>query len=104
MTALDDQTEIWGQGTTVSGTRSLLVLVGARHVVRQLSRALLDFTLVVGIGVVLVIFGHRLHLIDGVHDTNERTPWHPVQRVTAGTNLTVDLETTTKPAGTYIRH
>lgn len=98
MTTLDDQTEIRRQGTTVGGTRSLLVLVGARHVVRQLSGTLLDLALVVGLSVVLVVFGHSLHLIDGVHHTNEGTPWHTVERVTAGAHFTVDLETTAESA------
>jgi hypothetical protein len=31
-----------------------------------------------------------------VHDTNERTPWDTGQGVTAGADLTVNLETTAK--------
>lgn len=71
MTGLDDQAQIRGEGTAVHRTSSLLVLVGAGDVIRQLARSLLDLALVVGLGVVLVFFGHGLHLVDGVHDTYE---------------------------------
>ena len=94
VTALGDQTEIRGQGTTVGSTGGLLVLVGRRDVVGQLSGALLDLTLVVGLGVVLVLFGESLHLVDGVHNTDEGTPGHTGQGVAAGANFTVDHETT----------
>ena len=94
VTALDDQAQIRGQSTTVGGTSGLVVLVGRRDVVRKLSGALLDVTLVVGLGVVLVLLSHCLHLIDGVHDTDKRTPWDTGQGVAAGANFTVNLETT----------
>lgn len=71
VTTLDDQAQIRGQSTTVGGTGSLVVLVRSGNVVGELSGALLDLTLVVGLGVVLVLLGHSLHLIDGVHDTDE---------------------------------
>lgn len=94
MTTLDDQAEIRGQSTTVSGTSGLLVLVGRGNVVRELSGALLDLALVVGLGIVFVFLGEGLHLVDSVHDTNKRTPGHTCKRVAAGADLTVDLETT----------
>ena len=96
MTTLDDQAEIRGKSTTVGSTGSLLVLVGGGDVVGQLSGALLDLALVVGLGVVLVLLSHGLHLIDGVHNTDERAPGHTGQGVAAGTDFTVDLETTTE--------
>jgi hypothetical protein len=94
VTTLDDQAEIRGQSTTVSGTSGLLVLVGRGNVVRELSGALLDLALVVGLGIVFVFLGEGLHLVDSVHDTNKRTPGHTGKRVAAGADLTVDLETT----------
>jgi hypothetical protein len=57
--------------------------------------------LVVGLGVVFVLFGEGLHLVDSVHDTNERTPGHTGKRVAAGADLTVNLETTAE-TGEYM--
>ena len=74
VTTLDNQAKIWGESTSVRGTSSLFVLVGARDVVRQLARSFLDFALIIGLGVVLVVFGHGFHLVDGMQDTYERTP------------------------------
>lgn len=94
VTSLDDQAQIGGQSTGVGGTSGLVVLVGSRDIIGELSGALLDLALVVGLGVVLVLLGHGLHLIDGVHNTDERAPWDTSQGVAAGADFTVDLETT----------
>src|SRR5699024_9931984 len=94
VTSLGNQAKVRGQSTAVGGTSSLLVLVGAGNVIRQLARALLDLALLVGLGIVLVLLGHGLHLIDGVHDTNERTPGDTGQRVAAGADFAVNLEAT----------
>lgn len=98
VTSLDDQAEIRGQSTTIGSTSGLLVLISGWDIIGELSRAFLDFTLIIGFSVVLVFFGEGSHLISGVRDTNERTPWHTGQRVAAGADLTVDLETTAKAA------
>lgn len=71
VSALDDQAEIGGQGTVVGGAGSLVVRVGSGHIVGELAGALLDLTLVVGLGVVLDFLGHGLHLVDGVQNTDK---------------------------------
>lgn len=70
VTALGDQAEIGRKSTAVGGTSGLLVGVGSGNVIGKLSGALLDVTLVVGLGVVLVLLGEGLHLIDGVHGSD----------------------------------
>lgn len=70
VTALGDQAEIGGKSTSVGGTSGLLVGVGSGNVIGELAGALLDVALVVGLGVVLVLLGEGLHLVDGVHGTD----------------------------------
>lgn len=94
VTALGDQAQIGGQSTGVGGTGGLIVGVGGRDVVGELSGALLDVALAVGLGVVLVILGHGLHLVDGVHGADHAAPWDTGEGVAGGANLTVNLETT----------
>ena len=96
MTGLNDQTQVRGQSTTVSCTSSFLILVGRRDIVRQFPRTLLDFTFIVGLGVVLVLFSHSSHLIGSMYDTDKRAPRNSCKRVTASTDLPIDLEATTK--------
>jgi hypothetical protein len=65
--------------------------------VGKLSWALDDFTLVVWlVVVVLVLLSHGLSLIDGVGNTNERTPWNSGEGMAGRANFGVNLETTAK--------
>lgn len=92
MSGLHDQAEIRGQSATVGRAGGLVVLVRSRDVVGQLSGPPLDLALVVGLGVVLVFFGHCLHLVDGVRDADECAPRHAGERVALRADFTVYLE------------
>lgn len=94
MASLDNQTQIRGKSTVVGSTGSLVVLVRSGDVVGELSRALLDITLVVGLAVILVLFGKGLGLIDGEDGADKSSVGDTAERVARGANLLVDLETT----------
>ena len=96
VTGLDDQAQIRGQSTVVGKPSGLVVLVRIRDVVRQLSGSLLDLALVVGLGIVLVLLGQRLGLIDGQDRTDESSVRDSAERVACRADLSVDLETTAK--------
>jgi hypothetical protein len=91
---LGDERKIRGQGTVVGGAAGLVVLVRVGDVVGKLAGALLDLTLIVRLGVVLVLLGEGLGLVDGHHGADKCAPWDTGERVARGANLTVDLETT----------
>lgn len=93
VTGLGDERKIRGQSTVVGGAAGLVVLVGAGDVVGKLAGALLDLALVVGLGVVLVLLGKGLGLVDGHHGTDKRAPRDALQGVARGADLAVDLET-----------
>lgn len=65
VSGLGDERKIRGQGTVVGGAAGLVVLVRVGNVVGKLAGALLDLALVVGLCVVLVLFGHDLCFVDG---------------------------------------
>ena len=94
MSGLGDERKIRGQGTVVGGAGGLVVLVRAGAVVGKLAGALLDLTLVVGLGVVLVLLGKGLGLVDGHHGADKCAPRDTLEGVARGADLTVDLETT----------
>jgi hypothetical protein len=94
VSSLGDERKIRGQSTVVGGTASLVVLVRVGNVVGKLAWALLDLTLIVGLGVVLVLLCKGLGLVDSHHGTDKCAPWDTGERVAGGANLTVDLETT----------
>ncbi len=89
MTGLDDQAEVRREGALVGGTRSLIVGVRRRHVVRQLARALEHLALVIGSVGVFDFLCHRFNLIHAVRDTDEVTPGNAVERMTGGADLLV---------------
>ena len=93
MTGLDHERKIRGKGTVVGSTGGLVVLVGAGKVVGELSGALLDLTLVVGLGIELVLLGKGLSLIDGHEVTDKVAVGNALERVAGSANLLVDLET-----------
>lgn len=94
VSGLGDERKIRGQGTVVGGAGGLVVLVRAGAVVGKLAGALLDLTLVVGLGVVLVLLGKGLGLVDGHHGADKCAPRDTLEGVARGADLTVDLETT----------
>lgn len=98
MPGLDHQTQVRRQGPIVRGSRGFIVLVGGRNVVRELSRAFLDFAFIIGFGVVFVLLGHSFHLVDGVGGADERAPGDAVQGVAGGANFAVDLEAAAEAA------
>ena len=91
MASLDDQTEIRREGTGVAGTGSLLIGVGRRHVVGELSWALEHLAFVVGAVSVLDLLGHGLDVVGGVRDTDEVAPGDTVQGMACRADLAVDL-------------
>lgn len=95
---LDNQAEIGRKGTVVGETGGLIVLVGIGEVVGKLAGALLDLALVVGLGVVLVLFGKSLGLIDGQDGADKSAVGDSAERVARGADLTVHLETSAKTA------
>jgi hypothetical protein len=104
VTGLDNQAQIGGEGTVVGKTSSLLVLVRCRNVVGELTGAHLDLALLIGFAGVLVLFGESLGLVDGEDRSDKSTEGNTVQRVTAGANLTVNLETAAKTITTLVSH
>ncbi len=96
MTGLDNQAQIGGKGTVVGKTSSLLVLIRCRNVVGELTRAHLDLALLIGFAGVLVLFGESLGLVDSEDSSDKSTEGDTVQRVAAGANLAVNLETSAK--------
>ena len=91
MASLYNQTEVRREGAGVTGTSSLLIRVGRRHVVRELSWALEHLALVVGAVGVLDLLGHGLDLIGGVRDTDEVAPSDTVEGMAGRADLAVDL-------------
>lgn len=91
MTSLDDETQVRGKRTAVSGTRSLLIGVGRGHVVGELSGAHEHLAVVVRAVLVLDLLGERLDLVDGVGDTDEIAPGNAVEGVAGGAHLAVHL-------------
>lgn len=53
-------------------------------------RSLEHLSLVVWSVLVLDFLGHRLDFVDGVRDTDQISPGYSIQRVTSGTDLSVD--------------
>lgn len=96
--ALDDEGKIRRKSSHVGGTGGVLVGVRVGNVVGDLSGALLDITNIVGLVVVLEIFGHGLDLVDSVRNTNERTPGNTGKRMARSTDFAIDLETTAEAA------
>lgn len=94
VSGLGNERKIRGQSTVVGGAGSLVVLVRVGNVVGKLAGALLDLTLVVGLGVVLVLLSKGLGLVDSHHGADKCAPWDTGERVARGADLTVDLETT----------
>lgn len=92
VSGLDDQGQVGRQGTVVGGLSGLLVLVRAGYVVGEFTGTLLDISLVVGLSVVLVLFGHGLHFVDGGDGADEGAPWDTAEGVAGGADFTVDLE------------
>jgi len=90
--SLDHQTEIRRQGSVVRRTRRLVVLVRVRDVVRELAGTLLDLALVVGLGVVFVLFREALGFVYRHHVADERAVGDSAERVAGGADLAVDLE------------
>lgn len=66
MPGFDDQTQVRRKGTVVGRSRRLVILVGRRNVIGELARALFNFAFIVGIGVVFVLFGYGVGLVDGM--------------------------------------
>lgn len=91
----DDQTQVWRKRTGVTCTGGLLVGVGRREIVRQLTRALEHLTIIVGPIGVLDLGSHRLSLVNGVRNTDQVAPGNTRKGVAGAANLLVHLETTT---------
>lgn len=104
VSGFDHQRQVWWQTTVVSGTGSLVVGVWGGHVVGKLSSGMLalhfsfpsdvrpleHLSLVVGSIGVFNLLGHGLGLVDSVRHTDQVTPSDSVERVTCGTNFSVD--------------
>lgn len=93
VSGLDNEGKIRRQSTVVGGTSGLIVLVRAGKVVGELSGALLNLALIVGLSVVLVLFGEDLGLIDSHEATDNTSVGDTLERVARGADFTVDLET-----------
>jgi hypothetical protein len=89
---LDDQAEIGGEGTVVGEAGGLVVRVRGRKVIGQLAGALLDLALVVGLGIVLVLLGENLGLVDGQDAADKSAVRDSAERVARGADFPVDLE------------
>ena len=104
VTSLGDERQVGRESTGVTRAGSLLVVVRAREVVRELAGALEHLSLVVRAVLVLDLLGHRLDLGDAVRDTDQVAPRDAVERVAGRAHLAVDLGTTadTVDRGPYI--
>lgn len=91
MTSLDDKAEVGGQSTRIAGAGSLLIGVRSGHIVGKLSRSLEHLSLVVGTIRVFDFFRHYPRFVRSVGDTDEVAPSDTIQRVTSGTDLTINL-------------
>lgn len=95
---LDHKRKIRRQSTIVGGAGGLVILVGRRQVVGKLAGTLLNLTLVVRLGVVLVLLGETLGLVHGHDVANQGPVGDTLERVAGSAHLTVDLETAAKRA------
>ena len=104
VTSLGDERQVGRESTGVTRAGSLLVVVRAREVVRELAGALEHLSLVVRAVLVLDLLGHRLDLGDAVRDTDQVAPRDAVERVAGRAHLAVDLVATadTVVAGAHI--
>ena len=100
MPRLHHETEIWRQSTVVRRARRLVILVGRDHVVGELARAFLDFALVIGFGIIFVLFRHGFHLVDRVGYADEGAPGHARDGVAGGADFAVDLKAAAEAEGT----
>lgn len=91
---LDDERQIRGQGTVVGEPGGFIVGVGRGKVVGELSRALLDLSLVVGLSVVLVLLSKSLGLVNGQDAADKCAVRNSAEGVARRANFSVDLETT----------
>ena len=98
VSGLDDERKIRRQSTVVGGTGGLVVLVWAGQVVGELSGALLNVALVIGLGVVLVLLGKSLGLVDSHEVADDCPVGNTLERVARSADFAVDLETSAKGA------
>ena len=74
MPRLNHKTQIRWQSTVIGRPSCLVIFVRFGDVVGEFAGTLLDFAFVVGLGVVFVLLGHYLHLIDCVGGANKDAP------------------------------
>lgn len=96
MPGLDHQTQIRWQSSVVGSAGGFVVLVGRWNVIRKLSWALLNFSLVVGFGVVFVLFGQCFRFVGCEDGSYEGSVWDTLEGVARGANLAVNLESTSE--------
>ena len=70
MSSLDDQTQIWGQSSSVSSPSSLLAGIRSGHTIHRLSGMLEHFPIVIRSTLVLDLFSQSLDLVTGMRNTN----------------------------------
>mmetsp|Transcript_6953 Transcript_6953/g.17652 ORF Transcript_6953/g.17652 Transcript_6953/m.17652 type:complete len:251 (-) Transcript_6953:449-1201(-) len=90
-TGLHHERQIGGHSTTVGSTSSLLVGVGRKHVVSELSRALEHLSLIVGSISELHLRKHLLYFSFCVADTDEGSVCNTAHTVAACAHLLVYL-------------
>ena len=98
VSGLDHQAQIWWQCTIISRPGCLVVLIWWRDVIREFARPLLDLAFVVGLGIVLVFFGHRFHFVDCMRRANERAVGDSRKGVAGGADFAVYLEAAAEAA------
>lgn len=96
MSGLDHQTQIGWQSSVVGSAGGFVVLVGRWNVVRELSWSLLNLSLVVGLGVIFVLFGQCFGFVGCEDGSDEGSVWDPLEGVARGANLAVYLESTSE--------
>mmetsp|Transcript_6357 Transcript_6357/g.18682 ORF Transcript_6357/g.18682 Transcript_6357/m.18682 type:complete len:257 (+) Transcript_6357:169-939(+) len=92
VSGLDHETQVRRVGSAICGAAGLLVGVRARDGVVRLSWALEHFSIAVGSVEDVDLLGHLLDLLRGVGDPDQLTEPDVLERVAAGADLAVDLE------------
>lgn len=90
VSSLNNEREIRRESTGVSSSGGLIVGVGRRKVIGELSWTLEHLSFVVGSIGVLDILGEGLDLVDGVGDSDQVSPGDSVEGVASGADLSVD--------------